>query len=152
MTTMNRRELIKATVALLAVPALPAGLANALMRPGGLSQPCPEFSWFGASYPDATCIDGYLWDLDAYEDGMLTSGGDCPCPYCNVSAFLDHHRDSLSEDGWIAFLDGKGPGDNPFLGGSQFPHLTEALAEIWRDGFRSAAVDPEAIAERRLAA
>jgi hypothetical protein len=25
---------------------------------------CPEFPFFGASYPDARCINGYLWDLD----------------------------------------------------------------------------------------
>lgn len=40
---------------------------------------------FGASYPDSTCIDGYLWDLDSCEDvgGGLTHGGDIPCPKCN---------------------------------------------------------------------
>lgn len=34
-----------------------------------------EFPHFGASYPDAHCIDGYLWDMDSYEDGCYTSGG-----------------------------------------------------------------------------
>lgn len=29
---------------------------------------CPEFPLFGANYPDATCIDGILYDLDR-EDG-----------------------------------------------------------------------------------
>lgn len=30
----------------------------------GNKKQCPEFSFFGASYPDARCINGYLWDLD----------------------------------------------------------------------------------------
>ena len=25
---------------------------------------CPEFPLFGANYPDATCIDGILYDLE----------------------------------------------------------------------------------------
>ncbi|MCZ4244966.1 hypothetical protein [Pedobacter punctiformis] len=45
---------------------------------------CPEFPFFGASYPDARCIDGYLWDLDwCDENGRLTKGGEYPCPFCN---------------------------------------------------------------------
>ena len=43
-----------------------------------------EFPHFGAAYPDAHCIDGYLWDMDSYEDGCYTSGGDDPCPFCNT--------------------------------------------------------------------
>jgi hypothetical protein len=50
---------------------------------------CPEFPHFGARYPDACCIDGYLWDLDSYEDGMLYNGGDDPCPFCNTDAYLE---------------------------------------------------------------
>lgn len=46
-------------------------------------------SHFGASYPDATCIDGYLWDLDSSEEGgMLTSGGEIACPSCNLDAYV----------------------------------------------------------------
>lgn len=30
----------------------------------GQNKQCPEFPFFGASYPDARCINGYLWDLD----------------------------------------------------------------------------------------
>ena len=46
--------------------------------------PCPEFPFFGANYPDATCIDGYLWDLDSGNPGEpLEVGGDIPCPFCN---------------------------------------------------------------------
>lgn len=47
---------------------------------------CPEFSFFGANYPDATCIDGYLWDLDSCDEpgGPLYSGGEAACPFCNA--------------------------------------------------------------------
>lgn len=51
---------------------------------------CPEFPFFGARYPDATCIDGYLWDLDSYEDGLLTKGGEEPCPFCNREEFIEN--------------------------------------------------------------
>lgn len=51
---------------------------------------------FGAWYPDACCIDGYLWDLDSGDGGMLDSGGDDPCPWCNTRAFIEwrDHRPS----------------------------------------------------------
>lgn len=55
-------------------------------------QQCPEFPHFGAHYPDAACIDGFLWDLDSNnEEGLLTHGGDDPCPFCNTEAFIEHH-------------------------------------------------------------
>ena len=47
-----------------------------------------EFPHFGANYPDAKCIDGYLWDMDSYEDGFYTIGGDDPCPFCNTEEWL----------------------------------------------------------------
>lgn len=59
-------------------------------------EPCPEFPFFGARYPDATCIDGYLWDLDKYEDGHLYGGGEEPCPFCNTDQFLERHVDPLN--------------------------------------------------------
>ena len=52
---------------------------------------CPEFPHFGARYPDATCIDGYLWDLDSSEGDILTHGGDDPCPFCNTEAYIEYH-------------------------------------------------------------
>lgn len=54
---------------------------------------CPEFPHFGARYPDATCIDGLLYDLDSYDSdyGGLTSGGDIPCPFCNTKAYIRHY-------------------------------------------------------------
>lgn len=48
-----------------------------------------EFPHFGASYPDAVCIDGYLWDLDSGDKNELTIGGDDPCPVCNEEEWLD---------------------------------------------------------------
>lgn len=48
-----------------------------------------EFPHFGASYPDAVCIDGYLWDLDSGEHGEVTIGGDDPCPVCNTEEWLE---------------------------------------------------------------
>lgn len=47
-----------------------------------------EFPHFGADYPDAKCIEGYLWDSDSYEDGGYTIGGDDPCPFCNTEEWL----------------------------------------------------------------
>lgn len=45
-------------------------------------------SHFGASYPDAQCSDGFLWDEDSCDEpgGPLLSGGDIPCPKCNPTA------------------------------------------------------------------
>lgn len=48
-----------------------------------------EFPYFGTSYPDARCIDGYLWDMDSYQDGIFTIGGDEPCPFCNTEEWLE---------------------------------------------------------------
>lgn len=55
-----------------------------------------EGSHFGAHYPDATCIDRYLWDLDSCDEpgGPLFSGGDVPCPCCNTSQYV---RDSIED-------------------------------------------------------
>lgn len=54
-----------------------------------------EFPHFGANYPDAKCIDGYLWDMDSYEDGVYTIGGDDPCPICNTEEWL---KDVLDDE------------------------------------------------------
>lgn len=53
--------------------------------------PCPEFPHFGAHYPDATCINGFLWDLDSCGDdhSILHHGGEDPCPFCNTEAYLE---------------------------------------------------------------
>lgn len=58
---------------------------------------CPEFPHFGARYPDARCIDGYLWDLDSNNDeGLFTHGGDDPCPFCNTESYLEYAVDELN--------------------------------------------------------
>lgn len=60
---------------------------------------CPEFPYFGARYPDATCIDGYLWDLDKCNgEGALYGGGEEPCPFCNTESFIEQNIDE--ENGW----------------------------------------------------
>lgn len=62
---------------------------------------CPEFPYFGAGYPDATCIDGFLWDLDKCDnDGMLYGGGEEPCPFCNSESFIEQNLDE--ENGYTA--------------------------------------------------
>lgn len=55
-----------------------------------------EFPHFGASYPDARCCDGYLWDLDSWEEdlGGCTIGGDDPCPVCNTEKWLEDVMDA----------------------------------------------------------
>jgi len=57
-----------------------------------------EGSHFGARYPDATCIDGYLWDLDSCDEpgGQLFSGGDVPCPCCNTREYIEGGDHALS--------------------------------------------------------
>ena len=55
-------------------------------------------SHFGASYPDACCIDGHLWDMDSCDEpgGPLCKGGEIPCPKCNADehkAFADSYRE-----------------------------------------------------------
>lgn len=61
---------------------------------GSAVNQCPEFPFFGASYPDATCINGFLWDLDKCdENGLISSGDNPPCPFCNTEAFIDYHTD-----------------------------------------------------------
>lgn len=46
---------------------------------------------FGARYPDGTCIDGFMWDLDSCDEpgGPLYGGGDEPCPWCNTLEFIE---------------------------------------------------------------
>jgi len=48
-----------------------------------------EAPTFGAHYPDGTCIDGYMWDLDSGDSDGLTLGGDDPCPWCNTANFIE---------------------------------------------------------------
>lgn len=58
--------------------------------------------YFGASYPDGCCIDGYLWDLDSCDSpgGPLSSGGDDPCPVCNHGAWLERGEEEFFMQGY----------------------------------------------------
>ncbi|WP_038224768.1 hypothetical protein [Vibrio sp. ER1A] len=56
-----------------------------------------EGAHFGATYNDATCINGRLWDLDSIDNGMLTSGGDAACPKCNTEEYLRDAATDLNE-------------------------------------------------------
>lgn len=50
---------------------------------------------FGAGYIDATCIGGFLWDLDSWEEpgGSLTHGGEIPCPQCNKEEYVKYIKE-----------------------------------------------------------
>ena len=65
---------------------------------------CPEFPHFGAHYPDACCIDGYLWDLDKYEDGHLYGGGEDPCPFCNEQKYIEWAADDPNDAAEVAVI------------------------------------------------
>ncbi len=63
---------------------------------------------FGAHYPDSTCIDGYLWDLDSggvddSGNSYLDIGGYVPCPKCNAKAWVKYNADEFQDDGYEAF-------------------------------------------------
>lgn len=64
-------------------------------------QQCPDFPYFGARYPDATCIDGELWDLDKCDEKGLLWGADVchpPCPFCQPEEFVQYHVDDGEPD------------------------------------------------------
>lgn len=53
--------------------------------------------WFGASYPDSYCVDGYLHDADG--DGYDPSDATHPCPRCNTREYLaDARSESLGTE------------------------------------------------------
>lgn len=55
-----------------------------------------EFPFFGASYPDAKCVDGNLMDMDKCdEDGNLYSTEEYnPCPICCKKEFIEIQLDN----------------------------------------------------------
>lgn len=57
------------------------------------NQPCPEIPFFCTCYPDARCINGYLYDLDnCDEDGNLYYPSETvPCPFCNKREFIESY-------------------------------------------------------------
>ena len=52
---------------------------------------CPEFPFFGAPYPDARCINGYLFDMDKCDEvgNLYDNGEKIPCPFCNKEEFIE---------------------------------------------------------------
>ena len=67
-----------------------------------------EIPYFGANYPDAVCIDGYLWDLDSGDERGLTIGGDEPCPVCNTKAWLERvmeNEEFESQENALAYVE-----------------------------------------------
>ena len=48
-----------------------------------------EIPMFGATYPDAVCLDGYLYDMDSWDGKSYFIGGDIPCPICNTEEFIE---------------------------------------------------------------
>lgn len=60
-----------------------------ILKKASLLKSCIQYPHFGASYPDACCIDGFLWDLDSNDDsGLLGVGGSDPCPCCNTKSYI----------------------------------------------------------------
>lgn len=93
--------------------------------------------WFGASYPDACCSDGYLWDLDSCDEpgGPLFIGGDDPCPRCNHEEYLGRVLEDIAEEGAIAACDHK-PREFP-LKSLRFeqPGDLDKCREAWLRGY-----------------
>ena len=60
---------------------------------------CPEIPFFGARYPDARCIDGYLWDLDSCgsDPDVFYKGGDDPCPFCKPKEFVENYGQEVHD-------------------------------------------------------
>lgn len=94
---------------------------------------------FGASYPDACCINGYLWDLDSCEEpgGPLYSGGELPCPQCNHEEWLEWKHDDVTDLGYIAGVDGASRSTVPFVsGGLLYPGDIWVLCAWWWAGWK----------------
>lgn len=60
---------------------------------------CPEFPYWGASYPDVRCVNGTLQDLDyCDENGNLYDKGEgVPCPFCRTEEFIEFDPYSLMD-------------------------------------------------------
>lgn len=65
---------------------------------------CPEFPYFGASYPDARCVDGVLYDLDnCDENGNLYEPTEqIPCPFCRPEDYKKYF--DMSDEEFDAFI------------------------------------------------
>lgn len=63
-------------------------------------KPCPEFPYWGASYPDAYCVDGKLQDLDYCDENgnLYDKGEDVPCPFCRTEEFIEYDPFSKEDE------------------------------------------------------
>jgi|GEM_PF-1122592 len=61
---------------------------------------CPEFSFYGAKYPDARCVDGRLFDLDKCDEfgNLYEPHEDVPCPFCNTEEFVKNHSSEYGSE------------------------------------------------------
>lgn len=57
--------------------------------------------WFGASYPDSFCVDGYLHDADG--DGCDPDDLTHPCPRCNTERYLRDAKDESEGTELLSF-------------------------------------------------
>nr|DAQ58954.1 MAG TPA: restriction alleviation protein [Caudoviricetes sp.] len=64
------------------------------------NKPCPQFPYWGASYPDACCVNGELQDLDyCDENGNLYDKGEgVPCPFCRTEEFIEYDPFSKEDE------------------------------------------------------
>ena len=108
---------------------------------------------FGAGYEDSICIDGFLWDADSYEDGLLTSGGEIPCPSCSTDAWLafmienelEQWSDRSSQAEGIEAIVRRALKENPTAAVIALRALPPFEAEDWpdRDAVRAGHASPD---------
>lgn len=69
---------------------------------------CPEFPYFGATYPDARCVGGYLYDMDDCDKNgnLIERNNGIPCPFCNTDAFIEYDPFSKLDE----FIENDGSG------------------------------------------
>jgi hypothetical protein len=90
-------------------PSAPGASAAASQRS---EERAPDFScsfdgpWFGAGYPDAYCVDGYLHDADA--DGYIPSDATNPCPRCNTKTYLEYAFEEANGTEYLGWGTGAG--------------------------------------------
>lgn len=93
--------------------------------------------FFGASYEDGICIEGYMWDLDSCDEpgGPLFSGGEIPCPACNTFEYLERAKEGAESTSFWSH----GVGSHAISGSG---------VTIWEDAVKRAmAANPDGIDE-----
>jgi len=72
-----------------------------------------EFPFFGAKYPDARCIEGYLHDMDKCDENgnLYLMEESHPCPFCNREEFMQQQKDNEEDlekvSEWINYINAK---------------------------------------------